>query len=195
MACSAIPMTVVMFLQLILMMLGVGFGSDSDGDADVDTFDVNSETTPEEAGSSGDSSIMRIFTIRGIVAFFALGGWAGLAALTAGIPALWAIQIALFIGVSAMLLASIAIRLALKMQDSGNIILNNAISQTAEVYIRIPPARTEKGKITMTLQERFVELDAVTDSEVPLMPESIVEVVAVADRDCLVVRLMEESKE
>ena len=94
-----------------------------------------------------------------------------------------------------MLLASFVIRLALRMQDSGNINLNNALAQTAEVYIRIPPARSEKGKITMLLQERFVELDAVTDSDTALMPESKVEVVAVDGKDCLVVRQIDENRD
>jgi len=195
MACSAIPMTVVMLLQFILMLIGIGFDSETDGDLDSDGIEHNTETTPEDAGSSGYTSIMKIFTIRGIVAFFALGGWAGLAALTANIPVLWSVQIAVFVGVSAMLLASIAIRLALKMQTSGNINLNNAVSQTAEVYIRIPSARTDKGKVTMLLQERFVELDAVTDSDIDLKPEEKVEVIGLEGNDCLVVRPLEKSNE
>jgi len=194
MACAAIPMTVVMILQFILMIIGVGFGSDSDGDVDVDDVvtDAYTETTPQEAGTSGDTtSVFKVFTIRGIVAFFALGGWAGLAALTAGLHAFWSIQISLFVGVCAMLLAAIAIRLALKMQASGNINLSNAVSQTADVYIRIPSARSEKGKVTMLLQERFVELDAITDSDTDLMPESKVKVVAITDGNCLVVKAIE----
>ena len=188
MACSAIPMTVVMILQLILMIIGVGFGNDTDGDVDNDgSVESSTETTPHEAASSGDNSVLRIFTIRGIVAFFALGGWAGLAALSGGIGPVWAIQIAIFSGVCAMLLAAIVIRLALRMQTSGNLNLNNAVSQLADVYIRIPSMRTDKGKVTMLLQERFVELDAVTDHDTDLMPETKVEVVAVVGNDCLVV--------
>jgi len=187
MACAAIPMTVVMFLQLILMIIGVGFGSEADGDVDDGAIDSNAETTPPDSRGSSSTSTFKIFTIRGIVAFFALGGWAGLAALAAGLHPFWAIQISLFIGVCALLLASIIIRLALRMQTSGNINLNNAISQTADVYIRIPAERSDKGKVVMLLQERFVELDAVTDNENDIMPESQVEVVAIIDEDCLVV--------
>jgi hypothetical protein len=190
MACSAIPMTVVMMLQLVLMAIGVGFGGEADSDIDDAVIESNAETTPPEASSCGNTSVFRIFTIRGIVAFFALGGWAGLAALSLGVHPLWAIQISLFIGVCALLLAAIVIRLALKMQTSGNLNLNNALMQTADVYIRIPPERKEKGKVTMLLQERFVELDAVTDSESDIMPNSKVEVVAVIDGNCLVVRPM-----
>jgi len=187
MACTAIPMTVVMFLQFILMIIGVGFGNDTDSDLDEAEMDPGAETSPNESNYYGKSSMLKIFTVRGIVAFFALGGWAGLAALVAGIHPIWAIQIALFAGVCALLLAAIIIRMALRMQTSGNINLKNAVSQTAEVYIRIPPSRTEKGKITMLLQERFTELDAVTDSEFEIQPQTKVEVVAVLNGECLIV--------
>jgi len=249
MACAAIPMTVVMLLQLILMIIGLGPGGDSDSDFDDGGFDhgdydhggfdhggldhggfdhgefdhggldhggfdhdgldhseldhggfherdaaFDSDHPAHEAGSN-TNSIWRIFTIRGIVAFFALGGWAGLAALTAGVPVFWAIQIAVFSGVAALMLASIAIRLALRMQDSGNLNLANALSHTAEVYITVPPSRTNTGKVTMLLQERFVELEAVTDSDCEIRPKTKVEVIGLADKDCLVVRPVEENNE
>jgi hypothetical protein len=193
MACAAIPMTVVMLLQLLLMIIGVGFGGDSDGDIDGDDVDVGADNPANEAGSYGNSpSILRIFTIRGIVAFFALGGWAGLAALSAGIPILWSIQIAVLCGAAALLLASIVIRLALRMQDSGNINIKNALSLNGDVYITIPPSRKNIGKVTMVLQERFVELDAVTDSESEIRPNTKVEVIGFAGKDCLVVRPVSE---
>ena len=195
MACAAIPMTVVMVLQLILMLIGIGFDGDTDTDVDDGVIDSQADTSPQEASCTGNASVLKIFTVRGIVAFFALGGWAGLAALSAGLHPIWAIQISLFVGVCAMLLAAIMIRLALRMQDSGNLNLANAISQTAEVYIRIPPSRSEKGKVTMLLQERFVELDAVTDSDVELMPNTKVNVVALVNGDCLVVSPASEEAE
>jgi len=194
MAGAAIPMTVIMLLQLVLMIIGIGFGGDADTDADDADVEANYDTAPSEASNSGNTSVFRIFTIRGIVAFFAIGGWAGLAALTAGLHPFWALQVSLFAGVCALLLAAIAIKLALKMQTSGNINIKNAMSKEADVYIRIPSKRSDTGKVTMLLQERFVELDAVTDSDVDLMPNSKVKVVAITDGDCLVVSPLDESE-
>ena len=243
MACAAIPMTVVLFMQAVLMVIGVGFGSDSDGgldsdeadfdadfdsDADVDAdFDIDANADldadfsadvgadidtdfgadtsvgidseadigagaanaqPDSYVVSAHSHGLKIFTVRGIVAFFAIGGWAGLAALTAGVPSIWAIQIALISGAAAMLLASFVIKFALRMQSSGNIDLRNAITQTADVYITIPPSRANTGRITMVLQERFVEIEAVTDSETALKTNTKVEIIGLASADCLVVR-------
>ena len=188
MACAAIPMSVVMILQLILMIIGVGSDGDADTGIDDGVIDSNAETSPPDSSNCGKTGVFKIFTIRGIVAFFALGGWAGLAALAAGLHPFWAIQISLFAGVCALLLAAIVIRLALRMQTSGNLNLGNAISQTADVYIRIPSERSDKGKVTMLMQERFVELDAVTDHDADLLPETKVVVVAVENGDCLIVK-------
>jgi len=233
MACAAIPMTVIMFLQLILMVIGADIGDDSDvdsgggfdgdtgGDFSLDTdgsfdgdfsadidggfdgdfsadldggFDGDLDggapvlhSAAEHGDFAGSTPTLRIFTIRGIVAFFAIGGWAGLAALTAGIPTLWSIQIALVAGVAAMLLASFVLKLALQMQSSGNISLKYALSQVADVYITIPAARSDRGKITMVLQERFVELEAVTDSKTDIKPNTKVEVVGIVGNECLLV--------
>ena len=252
MACCAVPMTVILFLQALLMLLGFGssIGSDSDtdldfdsdtdfdGDVDIDSdydmdFDtgdgigidteyelgdinedvipaiiggsvsdvsggVNLSDTAHYAGSHDNEhqgyGIVKVITVRGIVAFFAIGGWAGIAALSMGIRSIWAINIALIAGLAALLLASAVIRFALRMQSSGNIDLRNAVSGTGEVYITIPPARSGVGKITMTLQERFVELEAVTDSESAIRPRIIVEIVGVRDRDCLIVKPVEQSE-
>ena len=188
MACAAIPMTVVMLLQLVLMIIGIGFGENSDSDFDNESADPNSDNPANEAGNNSSSVIGKVITIRGIVAFFALGGWAGLAALSGGIAVLWSIQIALLSGVAALLLASFIIQFAIRMQDSGNINLKNALSRIAEVYITVPPSRTNIGKVTMLLQERLVELDAVTDIDTEIRPHTKVEVVSVADEGCLVVR-------
>jgi len=174
------------------MIIGAGFDGEMDGDVDSDAPEMDSGTdeSGNYCGSRTDS--MRIFTIRGIVAFFALGGWAGLAALAAGIPVLWSIQIALLSGVAAMLLASVVIKFALRMQSSGNLDLNNAVSQIADVYITIPPERSNVGKVTMVLKERFVELEAMTDSKEALKPQTKVEIVGLVANDCLLVRPITE---
>ena len=167
-------------------------GFASEGDASIGEISPYVDKSAKEMDSKGSTGILKIFTIRGIVAFFALGGWAGLTVLAISNNAILAIIIAVLVGVAAMQLAAIAIRLALRMQQSGNLHLANAISQTAEVYIRIPPSRSKKGKVTVMLQERLAELDAVTDSDVELLPRSKVEVIALASRDCLLVSPLPE---
>ena len=189
-------------------------GFDADGaDAGFDSFDADAAGAggdgldAEIADIDGDSLMdshlshgahghgadtLRIFTVRGIIAFFAIGGWAGLAAITSGIPTIWSVQIALLSGVAAMIVASVVIKFALRMQSSGNIDLRNAIAQSGEVYITIPPSRSNTGKVMMLLQDRFVELDAITDEAEPIKSNTTVVIVGLRDKDCLIVRPLPE---
>ena len=206
---AAIPMTIVMVLQAILMLIGVGsmgagetdgggVGEASGGGSSTDFGSDSSYEAMVEANATGVHGVhhdaVKFFTVRGIVAFFALGGWAGLAVLSLGWPPILAIPIALLTGVAAMSLASAMIRLLLRMQQSGNLDYRNAINLEADVYIAIPPARTGFGKVTMTFQERFVEVDAVTDSETAIKVGSKVRVAALEGSSRVVVIELETQK-
>jgi len=225
MTYAAVPMTVVLIMQLILMIIGADISGDSDAGFDGDAPDLDASGGGADAGFDIDGSdidvsdfdggdldggglnggefhtgahdgeyagsnpnAVRIITIRGVVAFFAIGGWAGLAALTGGLAPLWSIMIALFSGAAAMLFASFVLHFALRMQSSGNISLKYAIDHTADVYITIPPLRRNTGKITMVLQDRFVELEAATDNEQEIKSGAKVEVIGLANNECLLVR-------
>ena len=52
-----------------------------------------------------------------------------------------------------------------RMASSGNQDPNQAIGQTAQVYLRVPANRSGKGKVTLQLQGRSLELEAVTAGE------------------------------
>ena len=206
-ACLAIPASIILLLQAILALIGVGSGVEGGGietggaevgtggfetdgieiDGDVD-FDSSDYVEPP----SFSKDAIRIITIRGIVAFLAIGGWAGLVASTGGLKSVWVVLIAVFSGAAAMILAALAINFMLNMQSSGNIDLKYALSQTAEVYITVPPSRTNTGKVMILLQERLVEVEAVTDSTEAIKPATIVEVSGLAGKDRLVVRRIQE---
>lgn len=198
MAYAAIPATVVMFLQLILMLIGIGSMGTGDVDAESDAGtdssfaeysngDYDGESSYVHGVHHGHQGMVKFFTIRGIVAFFALGGWAGLALLSLNVWAILTIPLALLIGVGAMILSHAVVKFALKMQSSGNLDYRNAIDNDADVYITIPPRQSGIGKVTMVFQERFVEVDAVTDNETELKVNTKVVVTALKGKDCVVV--------
>ena len=223
MACAAIPMTLLMILQLIMLLVGSGPGDsmdtdfDSDLDADFDTdfdtdFDVdtdgpdfdhagaghdytcNDPSHSHYGGDGGHGSDLKLFTIRGIVAFFAIGGWAGLAAVAGGIPGFWSVQISIAAGAAAMLFAAYSIRLIVKMQSDGTIQLKNTLGSMATVYMTVPPYRGNTGKVNLLVQDRFVELDAVTDSREAIRVNTEVKVVGLTDDSVLIVTPVEDLK-
>ena len=76
-------------------------------------YDSDDSLSPADAASERRIGA-RMLTARGVVAFFAIGGWAGLAAIVRQVPSAWSILIAMAAGIAAMLLASAVIKYAQK---------------------------------------------------------------------------------
>lgn len=177
-ALIAIPATVVLVIQTILLLFGLG-GQDHDATgamhdaAPADSHDIPgvyghdvTDTSGHEGPDVHDSTAaagLRLLTVRGLVAFFAVGGWAGVVMIDAGLHPVLAGLIALAAGLGALILVAWLIKLMLSLQDSGNLDIKNAVGLIGEVYLRIPGNLQGSGKITVILQGRSIELDAVTD--------------------------------
>ena len=184
-ALVAIPATIILALQTLLLLFGLGHNAEADGDADMDTsageweldhhdlspghYDLGHHEAGDHShpGEYHDSGL-RIFTVRAFVAFFSIFGWLGIVLMDGGMSNAFAIALAFAAGVAAMFGMAYFFKSALKLQSTGNIDLRNSLGKTATVYIPIPPNRTGKGKVTLTVQDRFVEVEAVTDSDLPL---------------------------
>ena len=117
----------------------------------------------DDAGSKADS--LRLFTLRGIIGFLSIGGWMGVAAIGWGVPIPGAVLLALLAGWMALYFVAWSLRTVLRLQQKGNIVLDNAIGVTGEVYIPIPPLKSGVGKVIVIIQDRLTEVNAVTDRE------------------------------
>lgn len=189
----AVPATLVLLIQTVMLLIGLGHGDglDLDGDGVPDGLDMpdggdfDGDGVPDvHDGLEGD---LRVFTVRGLVAFFAVFGWTGSAMLAADMPLWFAAVGAFFAGATAMILIALLMRAMLRLQQSGNLDPKNAIGKSGSVYVTIPAGRKGSGKVNLVLQERFSELDAVTDGEeIPTGRE--VTVVGVTTLGTLVVR-------
>lgn len=167
--------TLFLIVQIVLMSVS-SFGGDididGDGDIDVDT----------------DSGVS-IFTVKSITAFFAVGSWSGLltCALVSDKLQWLAIIVSLVAGAAAMAVMVLLLRAIVKLQCNGAFEIEKIVGQQATVYVSVPPSRSGRGKITMNAQGRFVELDAVTDSDARLAVDEVVEIIS-TDNECAVVR-------
>lgn len=178
----AISATVVMFIFLILMIFGSD-GSDSfDGDVDLDS-DVDSINDEPLTNFSG----LRILSVRGVLAFLSVGAWTtyGFAGI---VHPLLSSLFGVIAGAVASYLMALAFRASMKLESEGNLEYKNAIGKKGNVYIRIPAKRQGTGKVTLTFQERFVEIDAITDEETDLVTGTIVEVIAMENETTVLVK-------
>ena len=174
-ALIAIPSTLILLIQTVLLLFGIGDGeADGDFDGDVDDFD------------GGDDGLA-LFSVRGIVAMLCVTGWSGMALLETSLPPALSILLAVVLGLATLVGFAYLMKLVLKLQSSGNIDYGNSIGHMAQVYIPIPPSGSASGKVTLTLQEKYIEVTAITTADETLKTGTYVRVVSVNEDGTLVV--------
>lgn len=166
-AFIGIPATLVLIVQTILLLFGIGDGDDG--------IDLDGDGIPDEVG--GDDGLS-LFSIRGIVGMLCVAGWAGIVFIDFGISNILAIFLALLCGVATLFGIAYLMKAVLKLQSNGTIELGTAVGKTGQVYIPIPPKGTGRGKINVVVQDRYIEVDAVTNSEDTLKTGETVRVVS-----------------
>lgn len=172
-ALIAIPSSLILLIQTIMLLFGLGDEADSDVDFDPDL----------DTGDDG----LALFSIRGIVAMLCVTGWAGVALLETPLPATVSVLLALLCGILTLVGFAYLMKLVMRLQSSGNIDIGNSIGHVAQVYIPIPPSGSASGKVTLTVQEKYIEATAITTSAETLKTGTYVRVVATDETGTLVV--------
>ena len=176
-ACIAIPSTVIVLIQTVLLLIGIGDDSGSEG------ADFDEDGVPD----GGDGDGLTLFTVRGITTMLAVTGWSGMALLETALPDIVSVILSVLFGVAMLFLMAYIMKLVSKLQASGNIDVENAIGKVAQVYIPIAPSGSGFGKVTMTVQEKFCEFNAITTAGYTLKTGLYVRIVAVDESGTLVV--------
>ncbi len=186
-ALIAIPATLVLLVQTVMLLFGMG-GDDLDADgADLD-FDGDID-------APGDGDGLVLFSLRGIMAMAAVGGWSGLVMHEAGINIAVTVFLSFAFGFMALVGLAYLMKLAMKLQSSGNFDLGYAIGKVGTVYIPIPEKMSGSGKINLSLRDRFLELSAVTNSERKLRTGETVRIVSTDETGIVVVEPMVQDNE
>ncbi|MBS1415735.1 MAG: hypothetical protein HPY94_01185 [Clostridia bacterium] len=165
-ACAT---TLIMIVQIILMLVGAGSngfesaegglagGADFDGDAG---FDGGSDLAQSDLGAFG----MKLLGMRSITAFLCIFSWIGYTCAYL-MDWWWAVLIGVGAGLVASFLVAFLMTMVEKTQTDGTTNIRRAVGSSAEVYLRIPAERSGTGKINVIVQERMVEVNAVTDEK------------------------------
>ncbi len=197
-ACIAIPATVMLLIQMVLTLIGLGGEGDADADgADVDTdagadgidegLELDDADEAFEKGEGLDAGL-RFFTLRGLIAFFSVMGWVGTICCGNGMGLAPSIAISAASGFFAMLVIALLMKWLFSLQYDGTEDIRDALGVSGTVYMRIPPSRTGKGKISAVIQGKLCEKYAVTDEETIINRDEEVTVVGISGEETLIVR-------
>jgi hypothetical protein len=209
-ALVAVPATLLLVIQTVMLIIGMNGGADIDDGGDI-SFDGSQDGGFDVSAYDSDAGDLviseaitdpglAVFTVRGFVSFFTVFGWLGLALMQVGFPDILAIVIAVMAGIGSMVLTAYAFVWMMKLQHSGNVNMKNAIGHSGNVYIRIPAGRKTGGKITLVLQGKFSEVDAITNEDADLKPGEEIIVIGVSNHETVIVtrkkqKLLEQAEQ
>ncbi len=144
------------FLQFLLGLFGHGDGHDVDGHVDAHAGgDVGHET----------SMLTGILTLRAMVAGLTVFGLTGLITLTSTMHVGLGLLISIGAAFVSMMIVAALMRSMSSLYSEGTVRVENAVGRPGTVYLGIPARGNGVGKVTLTLQNRTVEYQAVTAGE------------------------------
>jgi hypothetical protein len=173
--------------QLVMMLLGGGEHHDVGGDVDHDV-------TVEHAahGHTSVNAIWSLLSFRSIVTAVTVFGLAGMTAEQSHLARPVQVLVAVASGLASGALLAYLMRSLFRLQDDGTAHIERARGATGTVYISIPGDNTGRGKVQIELQNRTVEVEAVTPKSaletgtrvvvVDVVNPETVEVIAVPQR-------------
>lgn len=189
----------ILVCQFVLALVGLGHGGadlghhvggDFQGDAHGgfdghDMADSHAGAGTDHADSTHLFAVLSFRTLTAAAAFF---GVTGLALESSGLPATTSLFLGLSAGACALYGMYGLLRLIAGLSSSGNERIGNAVGLAATVYVPIPATGKGAGKVQLSMQNRIVEYQAVTDDAEPLKTGETVEVVGIKNSDTVHVR-------
>lgn len=148
----AIPTSIIFIIQTIITFSGLdladGFDADSQGDM---------------SGGDGD---FQLFSLRNLINFLLGFSWTGISFYTTiGDKPLFLIITSFVVGALFVIVFFMVIKQVQKLAEDNSFKISNTLNKTAEVYLTIPEHKKGKGKIMISVNGSFHELDAMTENE------------------------------
>jgi hypothetical protein len=200
----------IMLIQFGLMFIGIGddFDGDVGGDLDTGGGDLDADVDPgaDHHTSLGDAAdadydhpgsiwLFQVISLRGIIAAIAFFGLGGMWARATEMAPTASIAVGAGLGLAAMYGVYWVMQQLYKLRASGTINIANAVGKEATIYIPVPGGGDGRGKVQMTLQNRTMEYEAITDDAERLATGESVVVTGVLGSDLVrVARVQEPSK-
>jgi hypothetical protein len=169
--CVAVGGTLLL-LQLLASLVGLEH-ADHDSGA-VSVSDIHHD-------NNGFFGILTVRALTSALLFFGLGG---LTAGSYGANPMATIAAAVAAGLAALFSVGWLMSQLNRLRADGTVRIENAIGRSGTVYLRIPGERSGRGKVTVTVQNRLVEFQAMTAGP-ELATGTAIQVVAVINPDTL----------
>lgn len=168
----AIPFTFLFVLQLIWSFFS---GDDVPDD------------TPDAEINADHGITFQFFSLKNLIGFFTIFGWAGIAGLDSGFSETTSLIIAICSGLAMMTIMASVFYFLARANADGTMKIRKAIGGVGEVYLTVPRKRNNTGKVQIKIQGAIRTLDAMTDDDQDIPTGKIITVKEIVNENILLV--------
>lgn len=167
--CAVLGCTILV-CQSVLTVTGLGHADDIDDgghgfDGDHGDMAHGQHDGHATHGAHGTNWFFGVITLRTMTAALAFFGLTGLAVSASENPPIPTFVAATAAGAAAMFFVHWLMRSLAHLRAEGTTRIEKAVGVIGSVYIKIPGRRAGPGKVHISLQNRTVELSAVTEHD------------------------------
>jgi hypothetical protein len=168
----AIPTSLIFIFQTILTFVGAdatdGLDADFDGDFD------------------GADAPFQLFSFRNLINFLLGFSWSGISFYASIQNKMGLVVLSLSVGLLFVFVFFTIIQQIQKLAENNSFKIANTLHKTAEVYLSIPAKKSGKGKVMISVNGAYHELDAMTENDL-IASNTLVKVVKIENDNILIV--------
>ena len=168
----AIPTSIIFLIQTILTFVGADVSDGIDADFDTDFHD----------GHAG----FELFSLRNLINFLLGFSWTGISFYDTISNKILLVILSFVMGILFVLVFFMVIKQVQKLGEDNSFKFSNTLNKTAEVYLTIPQNKTGKGKIMISVNGAFHELEAMTEHDA-IPSGKTVKVIKIENQNILIV--------
>lgn len=168
----AIPSSLIFIIQTILTFTGADTSDGIDADFDGDL--------------SGTDAPFQLFSFRNLINFLLGFSWTGISFYTTVANKTFLVVLSLAVGVLFVYMFFYVIKQVQKLAENNSFSIQNTLDKSAEVYLTIPGYKQGKGKIMISVNGAFHELEAMTEND-SIATGAVVKVVRIENNNILIV--------
>jgi len=174
----------ILACQVVMEIAGIG-GDALDVDDLPDDMGADSESGAGDHDHVDSSWLFGIISFRTIVAAITFFGLVGMATAKSGASPATSIVLAVLAGFAAMFGVHRLMLLLSQLREDGTFRIRKSIGQRGTVYVPIPAGHRGAGKVQVRMDDRIVELKAMTSGNDGLPTGTRVEIVEIVSHDTI----------
>ncbi|MBK7691689.1 MAG: NfeD family protein [Bacteroidetes bacterium] len=171
----AIPASLIFIIQTVMTFMGADASDGIDADFNGDL--------------NGSDAPFQLFSLRNLINFLMGFGWTGISFYTSISNKALLIGLALAIGILFVFFFFMIIKQVQKLAENNSFDITNTLHKTADVYLTIPENKKGKGKVMISINGSFHELDAMTEGD-KIQTGTVVKIVKLVDNNILIVETL-----